>query len=62
MDDNFDEVSVFAGFHLEAWTDETSAEVFHRACRTLRAAGIRVKWASAGDDVARTVEQALYSE
>lgn len=55
-----DEVNVYAAFHLEAWTDETSTEVFHRACQALRDAGIRVKFASAGEDAARAVGNVLY--
>lgn len=42
-----DEVEFDVAMHLEAWTDETSEELFERACATLRAAGIRVKAAYA---------------
>jgi hypothetical protein len=41
--DSYDEVSILAAFHLEAWTDETSDELFRRACTVLRSSGIRVK-------------------
>jgi hypothetical protein len=43
VEDSYDEVTVDVALSLEAWTDETGSELFHRACKVLRTAGIRVK-------------------
>ncbi len=60
-----DEVEISAAFHLEAYTDETSAEVFQRACQVLRDAGIRVKagYAPSFDsdpEAVRSIDRILY--
>ncbi len=67
LDGAYDEVSIDAAFHLEAWTDETREELFRRAVDALRAAGIRVKAGYAptiGTDeaAARALSNVLYPE
>lgn len=59
-DDLREEISVFAAFELEAYTEETSTELFRRAVKTLREAGIRVKAASASPETSRAVQELLF--
>lgn len=58
--EDFDEVNVYAAFHLEAWTNESEADVFARACAALKAAGIRVKAGTARSDDRSDIGGILY--